>query len=291
MKNIFNFEYQTETLNNQDGTKSRFGVVYGENGNIVHTKKDTYHMVSTESVSQIANAINQQGYEISSFCHRHGEVIGFQVNLGIKPTKIGDISYEAVLLIPNNGKGVGITYLKEKRLICTNGMMRTLGSQVVKIPHRKDYKSYLEIAEATMSNFLQMVEMAQKSDESLTEYVMHKWEAKHRLATWFHKHETDGKLSLNQLREALYKREGVSNVIMAKYDDLMAAFEREVGYNEDLELNLSMYTLLATVTNYLTRRREQRASKLHDVMRQKRDTAKVEDFIAYLEETSIEINE
>lgn len=292
MENIFNWDYEVEKLYNKNGKSSRFSVVYGENGNVVHTKKDSYNMVLTTDVSKIANGLIEMGYDCVPFIHKSGEIIGFKTSLGEKITKVGQMVYEAVLYIPNNGKGVGITYLKELRSICGNGMMRTFKNydeNQVKIPHNADYQSYLDVAEKTMVTFLKMCEDAQNEDESLTKYNMENEEARYRLTDYFHKYETNNKLSLDELRAALYTGEGVSGVTLRKYELLMDCFNKELEYNKELNLNLTMYTLLATVTNYLSRKREARESKLSEIIRLKRESRKVGSFINDLHKSSVTV--
>ena len=38
MSNLFNFEYSEIKVKNLNGTDSRFSIVYGQEGNVIHTK-------------------------------------------------------------------------------------------------------------------------------------------------------------------------------------------------------------------------------------------------------------
>lgn len=59
--NIFNFEYELVNILNKDKTNSRFNVVYGENGNVIHTKKNSYEIIETKNVSLLADVFTNKG--------------------------------------------------------------------------------------------------------------------------------------------------------------------------------------------------------------------------------------
>ena len=142
--NLFNFDYVTETIKNKDNSDSRFGVVYGQKGMVMHTKKDSYTIVDTIDLSILAQAFIDKGLSVSSFTHKFGEVIGLNMSLSKnKMTKVGDKSYNAIITVPNNGGGRGYLSIIELRLICENGATKKnkLGAfDSLKIPHNITYK-------------------------------------------------------------------------------------------------------------------------------------------------------
>ena len=86
MANIFGFDYQIDNLKNKDNTPSRFNVVYGSSGNIVHTKKEGYNLIKTEDLSKLAETFMSKGYNVNPFSHRNGEIIG--LNIAYKAKKL-----------------------------------------------------------------------------------------------------------------------------------------------------------------------------------------------------------
>ena len=157
MKNLFDFNYNVQTINNNDegNTPSRFSIVYGQGGQVIHTKKDSYHIVSTSSLSSIGTAFQDKGFEVKTFVHKKGEVIGLNINLGQRQSKIGDKAYRAIITVPNNGGGKGYLTLKETRLVCTNGMVHTLSSDkgVIKIPHTINYEDSIQLMLTSLEQF------------------------------------------------------------------------------------------------------------------------------------------
>ena len=59
---------------------------------------------------------------------------------------------------------------------------------------------------------------------------------------------------------------------------LKNAFKKELDYNTNLDLDLSMYTVFASVTNYLSRRVEQSASKASEEVKFERASKKLSFF-------------
>lgn len=269
MNNLFSFEYETRTLTNKDNTASRFSVVYGEGGNVMHTKKDTYHVVGTGEVSQIGQAFIDSGLTVNSFTHKNGEVIGLNIKL-IKDrlTVVGDKNYNAIITIPNNGGGKGYLSINELRLVCTNGMTRNKvihEERSIKIPHTINYDQSLKLMQEAIISFKDMIEYMEQFDISLNDSkIGHKHEAMRHLNYWFYhfempinhkKTETGDNMDFDKFRELLaVNPESIKSI--ERYNELKDAFNKELEYNDVLGLDLSLYTVYASVTNYLSRRKE-----------------------------------
>lgn len=261
MNNLFTFDYITENLKNQDSTPSNFHVVYGDEGKVMHCKKDNYKLVSTIDLSAIGHTFLNQGLDVKSWTHRNGEVIGLNIDLGKKPTKVGDKQYNAIITVPNNGGGKGYFTIQEERLICTNGMTQKLTNSKgsIKVPHKADYNTYLKLMGKAIQHFTEIIEFIELRDANLDDKVVTIIEAKKHLNEWFYKYEmpTSHKsdMTLDEFRKALYMdTESIKSY--HRYQALMSAFNLELGYNDALDLKLSMYTVFATITNYLSRRIE-----------------------------------
>lgn len=265
MNNLFDFEYQAQTLNNLDGSASRFGVVYGEDGNIIHTKKDSYTIVPTASMSQLGNTFIDKGYDVSSYVHKSGEVIGLEIDLGGCASKVGDKNNSAYIHLPNNGGGVGKLLIKETRLICTNGMVGMVSTKAknVRIPHNASYEQYIKIMEQSIIAFAESISFIEERDAYLNEQKLSELELRKLLNKWFFEYEMPMShkkdMTFNQFRELL-----VTNPSEIKsydrYEELMFAKDRELEYNSQLGLELSHYTFAASVSNYLSRRLEKSQS-------------------------------
>jgi hypothetical protein len=288
--NLFNFDYEVETIKNKDNTDSRFGIVYGQNGMVMHTKKDSYTIVDTIDLSILAQAFIDKGYTVTSFTHKFGEVIGLNISLTKnKMTKVGDKSYNAIITVPNNGCGMGHLIIFENRLICENGATKKnkLGAfDSLKIPHNIDYKTSLNIMQNALLQFEGIIELIEKQDEILNEQEIDEIQAMKLLNVWFFENEfpTSQKngLTLDQFRKALVdNREDIKCI--DRYNELMVAFKREKGFNEDLNLKLSKYTIFATITNYLSRRNEKSRSSAPTEIVLQRHEDKLEGVLKLLE--------
>ena len=259
--NLFNFEYENEVLTNKDGSPSRFSKVYGDKGLIIHTKKDSYKIVPTEAFSQIGVAFANKGMQVSTFQHRDGEVIGLNIVLGGKMTKVGDKTFNAYITLPNNGGGKGKLSLKETRLICTNGAVHTLNHREseIKIPHTVDYPQAIELMTRSLEEFKRIIDSIDEKDTLLTNKPMEKHDIMYHLNKWYYEQEMPANhksdMGFNEFRRVLAESPDDIQSI-ARYRELMAALDKEIGYNQQLNLSLSLYTVYATVTNYLSRRVE-----------------------------------
>lgn len=285
MENLFSFDYQVNNIPNEDGSESRFFSVYGEGGNVMHCKKDTYHLVQTQDLSRIGHAFIDKGLKVTPFTHRNGEVIGLNVHLGNKATKVGEKTYNAFITVPNNGSGRGYFSIKELRLICTNGMVQTLNNskQSVKVPHNADYNEYLNLMQQAIDQFVEIVNYIEERDQNLNDAVVKRTEALLHLNRWFYNYEMPAShkegMTFDKFRELLATNpESIKSY--DRYEQLKEAFNAELNYNEELDLKLSMYTVFATVTNYLSRRVEKSKSKASDEVQITRASKKLEYFEA-----------
>lgn len=282
--NLFGFEYQETPLQNLDGTKSNFRQVFGRDGKNVVCPKGTYHIVKTADVSTLGNAFLDKGYKVSTFDHRNGESIGLNVSFGSKPSKVGESMYNLIITIPNNGNGKGYLAIKQVRLICTNGMVsnKTMHKDnYIKIPHTIDYKHSLKLMEQSIEGFISLLEQVENRDIFLNGMELKETDVLFALNKWFFEHEmpTSHKkdMTLDSFRKALAV-DPSSIKSIGRYEELKEAYHREVGYNKELGLNLSMYTVYASVTNYLSRRVEKSNSTASNEVQTERASKKLEFF-------------
>ena len=283
--NLFNFDYVQEPINNLDGTKSRFGVVFGEGGKVIHTKKDTYSIIPTASLSVLGNTFKEKGYEVSAFVNKHGEAIGVNITLGNRANNLGDREYRALITVPNNGGGKGYLSMKVVRLVCMNGMVHTLGDSksVVKIPHTMDYPFSLKLMQNSLEQFELIIKSIEEREIELDSLEIDKDVAMYELNKWYFNNEmpTEHKkdyYSLDSFRLALATEPETIKSI-ERINELRAAFNRELGYNEELGLKLSMFTVFATVTNYLSRRIEKSKSSAPEEVQYQRQASKLISFV------------
>lgn len=284
MENLFNFEYQEATLNNQDGTKSNFRQVFGLNGINMACPKKSYHIIKTNDISQLGQAFIDKGHDVSTFQHRNGEVIGLNIAFGIKPTKVGACNYNLLITIPNNGGGKGYLSINQTRLICTNGMVsnKTMHKDnYIKIPHTFDYKVAIKLMEQSIINFDSLLTQLEQKDTNLDTIKLSKDEIMFQLNKWFFEHEmpTSQKngLTLDEFRKLLVVSPGEIQSI-DRYNQLKKAFIAETEYNKELNLDFSFYTVYATVTNYLSRRIEASKSSADIETQYERSSAKLAYF-------------
>jgi hypothetical protein len=292
--NLFNFDYVTETIKNKDNSDSRFGVVYGQKGMVMHTKKDSYTIVDTIDLSILAQAFIDKGLSVSTFTHKFGEVIGLNMSLSKnKMTKVGEKTYNAIITVPNNGGGRGYLSIIELRLICENGATKKnkLGAfDSLKIPHNITYKLSLDLMEKALTQFETIIELIEQQDEILNDQQIDEIQAIKLLNVWFFDNEfpTSQKngLTLDEFRKALAVNPNEIKCI-DRYNELKSAFNRELGFNEKLNLKLSKYTIFATITNYLSRRADKSGSVAPAEIFMQRQEAKIEGVLKLLELQSI----
>jgi len=266
MDNIFKFSYQESYLKNLDDTPSRFRGVYGDKGNLINVPKgERYNIIQTEDVSVLASVFQDNGLNVTPFVFKDGEVIGIDVPMGERMSKVGDRQVSMRLTIKNNGTGVGYASAFVKRLICTNGAVRTefAKDRMVKIPHTKDYNIYLKIAQDSILTFKSLLQSFDEQDLLLDGTKLDKIDLMFHLNKWFFDFEfpdsQKGKMKFNEFRLLLVEEPEKIKPI-DRYRELMSALDREVGYNTELKLDLSMYTAYAAVSNYLSRRVEKSGS-------------------------------
>lgn len=281
MENLFGFEYTETALTNADGTPSNFRQVFGNNGINMACPKGSYHIVKTGDVSALGHAFLEQGYNVSTFEHRNGEVIGLKISFGEHPSKVGASKYDLVITIPNNGGGKGYLSIKQLRLICTNGMMsnKTMHKDnYIKIPHTINYKESLKMMEQSITGFMSLMEAVEQNDLAMDGMSLSHMDAMFHLNKWFFEEEfpvsQKGDMTLDQFREAL-ALDPKSIKCIARYELLKDAFKKELEYNKELGLELSMYTVYASVTNYLSRRIEKSGSKADEVTQFERSSKKL----------------
>tara|TARA_R110002051_G_scaffold134998_1_gene207955 strand:+ start:239 stop:1102 length:864 start_codon:yes stop_codon:yes gene_type:complete len=286
MSNLFDFEYEAKELLNQDGTKSNFRQVFGKNGVNVVCPKGTYHIVKTADVSTLGQAFIDKGYNVKTFDHRNGETIGLNVSFGSKPTKVGECSYNLMITVPNNGGGKGYLAIKQVRLICTNRMVsnKTMHKDnYIKIPHTINYKDSIVMMQRSIEGFTSLMEQVETRDTFLDGQKLSDTDVLLHLNTWFFNHEmpTSHKkdMTLNDFRKALVV-EPESIKCIERYNELKLAYTKEVAYNNELNLDLSMYTVYATVTNYLSRRVEKSNSSASNEVQVERASKKLSYFDA-----------
>lgn len=287
MNNLFNFEYQTQQILNLDSTPSRFSVVYGQEGFVIHTKKDAYSLISTDAISNLGNAFIEKGYKVTSFTHKSGEVIGLNIDLGKQMSQVGDKTFNAYITIPNNGGGSGHLSIKELRLICTNGAVRTISNNKgsIKIPHNLNYKQSLDLMQESLEKFTIIQEMIMQKDLQMNSNKIEKSEVMRLLNEWFFEHEMpvshkEGMTSTEFRRLLVEDPESIKCI--DRYKQLKDAFNKELTYNEQLNLQLSNYTVYATISNYLTRRTEKSQSSAPIEIMEQRASEKLEKFEKYL---------
>lgn len=263
MENLFGFNYESKPVLDRDGDESRFVNIWGQGGKVVHTGKKGYKMISTESLSMVGNSLIDRSLTVKPFIHKNGEVLGLNIKLkGNHMTAVGDKTYEALITCPNNGTGQGYLSLREVRLVCTNGLVRTsIKKMAVKIPHNISYPQALQLAQNAIVEFKVLIEEMNVLDTKLNEKHIETQDVRFHLNKWFFYNElpVDQKegLSFDEFRRMAALNEFHKDHKFApRYYQLMAAYNQELAHNETLGLELSQYTVLASVTNYLSRRQE-----------------------------------
>lgn len=285
--NIFNFDYESHNLTNKDNTPSRFSVIYGNKGSVIHCKKDAYTLVKTEDLSKLADTFINKGYSVNPFHHRDGEIIGLNINYQKNIlTNVGDKNYGAIITVPNNGGGSGYLSIQETRLICTNGMSRSanLDNIKLKIPHVINYQAYLQIMEDAIIAFEDIIMSIEETDTRLNNTKLDEMQAKYELNKWFYNNEMplsekESIKSLDQFRQMLALNPEDINSI-ERYNQLINAYNTELIHNKTLNLDLSMYTVLATCTNYLSRRIERSKSTASKEIKFQREAKKLESILS-----------
>jgi hypothetical protein len=284
MENLFTFEYQEAELFNQDGSKSNFRQVFGLDGKNVVCPKGSYHIVKTADVSTLGQAFLDKGYNVSTFNHRNGESIGLNVSFGNKPSKVGESTYNLIITVPNNGGGKGYLAIKQVRLICTNGMIQSKlmhKDAYIKIPHTIDYKDSLALMQKSIEGFVSLLEQVEQRDILLDGQELTQTEIMFNLNKWFYEqemprgHKTD--MSFDEFRKLLAINPNEIKSI-DRYNELKKAFNTELEYNAELGLKASMYTVYASVTNYLSRRVEISKSKASNEVQIERSSKKLSYF-------------
>lgn len=284
MENLFSFEYVTEVLKHKDGSDSHFSAVFGEGGNLIHCKKDSYTLVGTKEVSLIGNAFKERGNQVSTFTHRGGEIIGLNINFGEQLTEVGDKSYRALITIPNNGGGQGFLSIKEVRLVCSNGMVRTSGSmkeKSIKIPHTLEYEQALQLMKQSLIQFEELIHIINEEDAHLSKQKLTEIDVRYLLNKWYYEMEmpTSHKetMGFDDFRLALVDHPHEVKSI-SRYEQLMTALNWELQYNSEMKKELSKYTVVAVINNYLSRRIEASKSTASQEVQFARQAEKINKF-------------
>lgn len=285
MKNLFNFDYEIQAILNKDLSKSRFSIVYGQNGAVIHTKKDSYSIIDTLDLSMIGTAFLEAKKEVSSFVHKSGEVIGLNISLSNNTlTEVGEKNYNAVITVPNNGGGMGYLAIKETRLICTNGMTRSKilnKINTVKIPHNLSYKKSIELMNESLFSFTQIIKEIEEQDHLLNSAEISEKEIQKIVENWFFAYEypasQKGKMTFVDFQRYLYEDHSQIKCI-ARFYELEAALKDELHYNKILGLKNTLYTAFATVTNYLSRRVEKSKADAPEEIIYLRNEEKISNF-------------
>ena len=264
--NLFSFEYVEQPLYNQDGSESNFRQVFGLDGKTITCPKSSYTMVKTADLSNLGHAFIEKGHEVSTFNHRNGEVIGLNVSFGSRPSKVGESNYNLFITVPNNGTGKGFLSIKQLRLVCSNGMVSTKTvhkNNQIKIPHTINYNESINLMKQSIDGFISLHEQVQKRDELLDGQKMDLTDVQFHVTKWFFEQELPKShledWTLDKFREAVYY--GAEIPSKARFELLQRSLKRELAYNEDLGLDISLYTAYATITNYLSRRVESSRAK------------------------------
>ena len=130
----------------------------------------------------------------------------------------------------------------------------------VKIPHTLNYKIAIDVMTKALQGFMRLVEYAENFDSKLNNQKLENdIEAIKLLNRWFWECEfptsQKGDMTFDDFRKELaVNPENIKCI--DRYNQLKNAFKRELTYNDELGLDLSIYTVFATVNNYLTRRIE-----------------------------------
>jgi hypothetical protein len=175
----------------------------------------------------------------------------------------------------------------------------------IKIPHTIDYKKSIELMEKSVGSYLHLLEQVEQRDEALAGISMKETEVRFHLNKWFFEKELpstqkivvetrgiDGApiktrpMTLNDFRQ-MAVTDGVELPSQKRYDELLEALKRELEYNKVLKLDLSMYTVYATITNYLSRRVEKSGSKAPQEVKDERASAKLSYFDDVLKELEL----
>lgn len=266
IKNLFDFDYNIENIKNKDATNSRFNIVYGQNGNVIHTKKDTYSIINTSDLNILGNTFISEGYNVNSYIYKNGEVIGLNIDFNKKLTIVGEKSYSLFINIPNNGNGVGNLIIKELRLICTNGRTHKLDKiSEIKIPHNITYIDSLNLIRKIVPKIKEMIDLIDSNDSELNSKILMETDLIYKLNYWFYHYEmieSHKNITFNEFRKYLaVDPDMINKNVLINYHLLLESFEREKIINIKLNLQLSDYTVLSTITNYLSRKIENRKSK------------------------------
>jgi hypothetical protein len=109
-----------------------------------------------------------------------------------------------------------------------------------------------------------------------------KEEAMYKLNQWFFEkempisHKKD--MTFNKFREMIVvEPEEIKSI--DRYIELRNSFIAELGYNETLGLPLSVYTVYATITNYLSRRMEKSRTIAPSEIKMQRESQKLNTFL------------
>jgi hypothetical protein len=278
---LFEWDYEEIKISNKDGSPSRFGYVYGEGGRVVHTKKDSFTLIRTESVNEIGEAFQREGYPVRNFCHKSGELIGLNVSLGESASKVGDREVTANLYFPNNGSMKGYGKLVTKRLICSNKALwhTTEKKSEIRIPHKLGYEHAMKIMADSIIQFRSIFKEMELKESAMDSNVLDNQEARYFLNKWFWEKEFPRSQKPDGMDFDLFRKALVVNPDSLKaygrYKELMKAYDKEKEYNKELGLELSGYTVFAAVTNYLTRRQEVSNSEAPVAIQDERLDAKV----------------
>lgn len=282
MNNIFNFDYEVFNLSNKDQSTSSFKGVYGQDGILMHAfPGNKFNIIKTEDVNIVANVFQEKGYSVKPFVHDYGKIIGLSVPIGQRQHEVGDRRCDLRLIIKNNGTGKGYLSAHITRLVCTNGMtVQEFGSKsVVKIPHTNDYKYYLELAQNAMVQFENLLSLYEEKETILNKNIITRDELKFELNKWFFNFEFPSSqkpkdYTFNDFRKDLAV-DPESIKCIDRYNQLIDSMRKELGYNEDLNLQCTSYTIFATVSNYLSRRVEKSGSKAPVEIQQERVSEKM----------------
>ena len=285
--NLLDFNYQTQIIKNLDGSDSQFKTIFGQDGMVTHTHKgNKFHVIDTASINSLMELFQDSKYEVDSWVQNNGSTVGFRVQIGQQATAVGEKMFYIDIVIPQNGSGKGKVTMFEKRLICTNGMTRTdfkFSDKGLRMSHTSTYRENIEVVKNVLSYFDDMVDGIHEKDESLSKQQINTVELRRLLNVWFYNSElpiSQRPDSLELFRESVAMGTYTSEKFANRYDNLISSMNKEIEYNSQLNLNISKYTALATVTNYLSQKVRDSKSKASTIVVEQRQATKADAMLA-----------
>ncbi|MCW8966684.1 MAG: hypothetical protein OQK82_08380, partial [Candidatus Pacearchaeota archaeon] len=148
-------------------------------------------------------------------------------------------------------------------------------------PHTINYNQSIELMKQSIDGFMSLFSLVQSRDEALDGQKLELTDVQYHLNKWFFEQELPKSQikdwTLDSFREAL-ALDPDSIPSFGRYNALKAALKRELGYNEELGLEPSLYTAYAAITNYLSRRVKMSGSEAPEEVKLARASQKLTYF-------------